>query len=87
MEEVEINIAVEIFGPLSAFRLDTRMEIEIEPNRIADFLKDCREINWDRLAQGYGQNAWIMVDDWQSWVSKTVSSTADGEKHLEEIAP
>lgn len=76
MNELTVHVEVEThFGNLSAIHFEKDEELILEPNLIRAFLTDCREVLWDRLAQGFGQNVFIDEADWDCWQSKGKSAT------------
>jgi len=75
MNELSIHVEVEThFGDLLATHFDREQELTLEPNLIQPFLNDCREVLWDKLAQGFGQNLYIDEDDWLRWLPQSRKS-------------
>lgn len=72
MKELTVHVEVEThFGDLIATYFERNEELTLEPNLIRAFLDDCREVLWEKLAQGFGQNLYIDEDDWRRWLEKS----------------
>ena len=80
MKELTVHVEVEThFGDLIATHFGREEEMTLEPNLIRAFLNDCREVLWDKLAQGFGQCLYIEEEDWLRWLEQSKQPESEKE--------